>query len=98
LHPLSFSSFVEIESGNFDLAPLPQAGGYTLTLSAAVTGTVTSSGAGVATNLTRLGQDGYVTLTGTSGQMLNIGIDGAGAPAADVQLQLPNGLLLATAA
>jgi hypothetical protein len=30
--------------------------------------------------------------------MLNIGIDGAGAPAADVQLQLPNGLLLATAA
>jgi hypothetical protein len=69
-------------------------GTYTVTASTAVSAAITLNGAAVTPALTRSAQDARYALAGTAGQIWNLGIDGAGYPAADIAILKPDGTVL----
>lgn len=70
-------------------------GSMTLTLSAEVTGTIAIDGAAVPVSLTRAGQGGRVSFSGTAGQRLSLGLTGVTIGQSDVSITRPDGTTLA---
>jgi YD repeat-containing protein len=105
-------TFVGTSSGDIDTAPLPMSGTYTilidpegtnsgsitLTLSEPVTGTLTTTGTPTAVSLSRPGQDGRFTFSGTAGQRVSVGVSGAslssGTCCIDLAILKPDGSVL----
>jgi YD repeat-containing protein len=71
-------------------------GSMTLTLSSALTGSVTLDGASVPISLTRIGQTARYTFSGTSGQWVSLGLTAVMLTNATVTLLQPNGTTLAS--
>ncbi len=71
-------------------------GSLTLTLSSALTGTITLDGATVPLSLARIGRTARYTFTGTSGQWVSLGLTSVTIASATVTLLNPNGTTLAT--
>jgi hypothetical protein len=97
--------------GSVDPAALPVTGTYTvvvdpwnvytgsmtLTLSSALAGSITLDGASVSVSLTRVGQTGRYTFSGTAGQQVNIGVSSVTITTANVSLLRPDNTTLASA-
>lgn len=71
-------------------------GSMTLTLSAALSGSITLDGASVPLSLTRIGQTARYTFSGTSGQWVSLGLTSVTVTSATVTLLAPNGSTLAS--
>ncbi len=71
-------------------------GSLTLTLSSALTGTVTLDGASVPISLTKVGQTARYTFTGTTGQWVSLGLTSVTISSATVTLLDPTGATLAS--
>lgn len=71
-------------------------GSMTLTLSSALTGTITLDGAAVPLSLTRIGQTARYTFSGTSGQWVSLGLTSVTVTSGTVTLLAPNGTTLAS--
>jgi YD repeat-containing protein len=69
-------------------------GSMTLTLSSALTGSVTLDGGGVAVSLTRIGQTARYTFSGTAGQWVSLGLSSVSLPSANVNILKPDGTYL----
>ena len=73
-------------------------GSMTLTLSSALTGSITLDGATVPLSLTRIGRTARYTFSGTSGQWVSLGLTAVTLTNTNVTLLQPNGTLLASTA
>ena len=96
--------------GSVDPAALPVTGTYTvvvdpwnvhsgsmtLTLSSALTGSITLGGASVPVSLTRVGQTGRYTFSGTAGQQVNLGVSSVTVTSVTVSLLRPDNTTLAS--
>jgi|CXWL01.1.fsa_nt_gi YD repeat-containing protein len=96
--------------GSVDPAALPVTGTYTvvvdpwnvhsgsmtLTLSSALTGSITLGGASVPVSLTRVGQTGRYTISGTAGQQVNLGVSSVTVTTVNVSLLRPDNTTLAS--
>lgn len=71
-------------------------GSITLTLSSAITGSITLDGASVPVSLTRIGQTARYTFTGTAGQWVSLGLTSVTVSSGNVTLLKPDGTSLAT--
>lgn len=71
-------------------------GSMTLTLSSALTGSVTLDGAVVPISLTRIGRTARYTFSGTAGQWVSLGLTSVTLTNVTVTLLAPNGTTLAT--
>lgn len=71
-------------------------GSMTLTLSAALSGSITLDGATVPISLTRIGQTARYTFSGTSGQWVSLGLTSVTLTSATVTLLKPDGTTLAS--
>ena len=71
-------------------------GSMTLTLSSALTGSITLDGASVPISLTRIGRTARYTFSGTSGQWVSLGLTSVTLTNATVTLLKPDGTTLAT--
>lgn len=69
-------------------------GSMTLTLSSALTGSITLDGAAVPLSLTRTGQTARYTLSGTSGQWVSLGLTSVTLSSATIILLKPDGTTL----
>jgi YD repeat-containing protein len=95
--------------GSLDLPVLPMAGTYsifldpvstytgavTITLSTEVTANVTPGGAAVPLSISRIGQNGRYSFTGTSGQTVSVQLTGVTMTSGSVSLIKPDGSVLA---
>ncbi|MCC6141993.1 MAG: RHS repeat protein [Nitrospira sp.] len=72
------------------------AGSMTLSLSSALTGSVTLDGASVPMSLTRIGQTARYTFSGTSGQWVSLGLTSVSIASATVTILKPDGTSLAS--
>jgi len=70
-------------------------GAMTLTLSSALTGSITLDGASVPISLTRIGQTARYTFSGTSGQWISLGLTSVTLTTVNVTILQPNGTQLA---
>lgn len=94
--------------GSVDPAALPVTGTYTvvvdpwnvytgsatLTLSSALTGSITLGGASIPVSLTRVGQTARYTFSGTAGQQVNIGVSSVTVTTVNVSLLRPDNTTL----
>ncbi len=71
-------------------------GSMTLTLSSALTGTITLDGASVPISLTRIGRTARYTFSGTSGQWVSLGLTAVTLTSTTVTLLKPDGTTLAS--
>lgn len=71
-------------------------GSMTLTLSSALTGSITLDGASVPLSLTRIGQRARYTFSGTSGQWVSLGLTSVTLTTTTVTLLKPDGTTLAS--
>ncbi|NOT24138.1 MAG: RHS repeat protein [Nitrospiraceae bacterium] len=71
-------------------------GSLTLTLSSALSGTITLDGASVPISLTRIGQTARYTFSGTSGQWVSLGLTSVTLTSATVTFLKPDGTTLAS--
>lgn len=71
-------------------------GSMTLTLSAALSGSITLDGASVPLSLTRIGQTARYTFSGTSGQWVSLGLTSVTISSVTVTLLKPDGTTLAS--
>jgi YD repeat-containing protein len=71
-------------------------GSITITLSSAITGSITLDGASVPVSLTRIGQTARYTFTGTAGQWVSLGLTSVTVSLGNVTLLKPDGSSLAT--
>ena len=71
-------------------------GSMTLTLSAALSGSITLDGATVPISLTRIGQTARYTFTGTSGQWVSLGLTSVTLTSTTVTLLKPDGTIFAS--
>lgn len=71
-------------------------GSMTLTLSSALTGSITLDGATVPLSLTRIGRTARYTFSGTSGQWVSLGLTAVTITNATVTLLKPDGTMLAS--
>lgn len=71
-------------------------GSMTLTLSAALTGSITLDGASVPISLTRVGQTARYTFSGSSGQWVSLGLTSVTLTTTTVSLLKPDGTTLAS--